>query len=58
MAHASFASDLAHAEPVEPALLDQRKARLQNLFAEIGPIPHHKIVIASHLTLSSHRSTF
>ncbi len=43
MADAGLARHLAHAEPVEPALLDQGKARIQHFLAEIRGFSHGEL---------------
>jgi hypothetical protein len=40
MAYASFASHLAHTEPIKPAFFNQSKARLQHILAEIRRFSH------------------
>ena len=47
MAHASFASHLAHTKPVEPALFNQSEACIQHFLAEIRRISHGRTIFGS-----------
>jgi hypothetical protein len=47
MAYASFASHLAHTEPIKPSLFNQSEARLHYNLAEIRPFSHGGNYLAS-----------